>query len=56
MIKKTGDKVHKKSLKEHVVKRYLHMIAGFEQDYINIMMQESTERTIRKAEMEAQKA
>lgn len=53
MIKKTGDQVHKKSLKDPVVKKYLHLITSFEQDYINITMQEAAERSIRKAEMEA---
>lgn len=38
MIKKTGDQVFKKSLKDHVVKKYLHMISNFEQDFNQITM------------------
>lgn len=47
MIKKTGDKVTKKIIKEHVVKKYLHMIKNSEQDFNDILAKEAVEKQIR---------
>ena len=37
IIKKTGDKVVKKTLKEKVTKKYLHQISSLEQDYDEVI-------------------
>ncbi len=50
IIKKTGDKVIKKTLKEKIIKKYLHKIISLESDYDEVIQKEAVERTIRKAD------
>ncbi len=56
MVKKTGDKVIKKTIKDKIVDKYMYKISNMEQDYEEIIESEQVERSIRKAEMEVVKA
>lgn len=50
MIKKTGDTVYKKNIKDKFVKKYIKKINSFERDYDEILANEAVERQLRKAD------
>ncbi len=50
MIKRTGDKVFKKNMKEKFVKKYIKKINELERDVNEVIEKEAVERTLRKAD------
>ena len=50
MIKKTGDTVYKKNIKDKFVKKYIKKINNFERDYDEILANEAVESQLRKAD------